>query len=124
MVFVSYAFMNILQSLTMMFKYSSEISDRTAYYASLGQIGYIRKNFSRIIFREVTLLYGSVMGLALLYDLSMLGGTLRLGDMSIPAAAGLAACVIVPVLICWAISLLHYRRTILSGSQQRRRHVY
>ena len=124
MVFVSYAFMNILQSLTMMFKYSSEISDRTAYYASLDQIGYTRRNFSRIIFREVSLLYGSAAGLALLYDLSMLSGTLRIGDMSLPAAAGLTACVIVPVLFCWLISLLHYRRTILSSRQQRRRHVY
>jgi hypothetical protein len=124
MVFVSYAFMNILQALTMMFKYSSEISDRTAYYDSLSQIGYIRKDFVRILFREVVCLYGSILLLALLYDCSMLAGTLRLGDITPPTALGLLACVILPVLFSMTVSLLHYRHTILHTPKERRRNVY
>lgn len=124
MVFVSYAFMNILQALTMMFKYSSEISDRTSYYDSLNQIGYIRKDFSRILFREVVCLYGSILLLALLYDCSMLAGTLRLGDITPPTALGLLACVILPVLFSMTVSLLHYRHTILHTPKERRRNVY
>ena len=123
MLFVSFLFMNILQSLTMMFKYSSEISGRETYFASLSQIGYTVRQFRRIIFREITVLYGSILLPSLLYDTILVSGAVRFGSISLPFAGTLLLCVILPVAFCYFVSLFHYRKTILGTNKLRRTNV-
>lgn len=123
MVFISYAFMNVLQSMSMMFRYCSDLPGRLPCFMSLSQIGYTSKNIQSVIARETLLLYGSILLPAVLYDLSMLSALVRIGDLSIPVMTGLLACVILPILFCFAVSYLQYRRLTVRQSIARRANV-
>lgn len=106
---VSYLMMNILASLGVMFKYSTEIQARPLFFRSLEHIGYMHRNLKKIIISEVVKLYGFVILAALLHVVAIMIAEHVEMNICIFMIAGF----LVPCLICGIINCRYYiRRTI------------
>ncbi len=110
---LSYVVMNVLLSMAIMFKFSTEAYSRKKYFMTLDQIGYVKEEREKIIFREVTLLYLSILAVALLYLVNIFISMIIHGSMSIGYAGLLILFMIIPMAICYGVSILYYRRSVL-----------
>lgn len=109
---LSYVTMNILLSLAIMFKYSSELNVRAMYFRSLNNIGYTEKELGQIADGEVTMFYGIILAGAVLYVGNIFLSQILAGNLTIGFAMVLAGCLIVPLLISYMVNRLYYRQII------------
>lgn len=110
---LSYVVMNILLSMAIMFKFSTEVYSRKKYFMTLDQIGFVKEEREKIIFREVTLLYATILAVALLYLINIFLTMIIHGALTWGHAGLLILFMIIPMLICYGISILYYRRSVL-----------
>lgn len=113
LVMITYIAMNALLSLSIMFKFANEMSDRSGKFKTLSHIGYLPEASKRIIRSEVVKLYTFILIVILLYLVNIfatlyLGGVLALNHILILLIGS-----VLPVIICGIISLLYYRSIIL-----------
>ncbi len=118
---LSYIVMNVLLSLAIMFKFSTELSERKGYFLTMEQIGYLKEDQSEIIFKETTLFYGFTLAVSLVYLESIMisqamRGALR-GNLILP----LTAFLVIPLVICWGLTLYYYRSVVFKEKMQRMR---
>ena len=113
LVLITYISMNALLSLSIMFKFANEVSDREAKFKTLSHIGYLPGANKRIMRSEVVKLYAFIMIVILLYLVNIfttlyLGGVLTLNHIIVLLIGS-----ILPIFLCGIISLLFYRRSVL-----------
>jgi hypothetical protein len=118
---LSYIVMNVLLSLAIMFKFSTELSERKGYFLTMEQIGYLKEDQSEIIFKETALFYGFTLAVSLVYLESIMisqamRGALR-GNLILPMTAFL----VIPLVICWGLTLYYYRSVVFKEKMQRMR---
>ncbi len=114
---LSYTVMNILLSFAIMFKYSSELSGRRKYFMSLSQIGYTDEDLQKIIFSETTLFYGFTLLVILLYLGNMFTAMLISGAMTASTVMILILMLVVPMIVCWAVTLYFYKKSVMAGNK-------
>lgn len=113
LILLSYTVMNLLQSLAILFKFSTELSTRKRYFRTLEQLGYLRGDLSKIIWKEVTIFYLIILVVALLYVGNLLCSDVIQGFMDYRSAWTLTFCLVVPMLISMALNLFYYHHTML-----------
>ncbi len=113
---LSYTVMNILLSFAIMFKYSSELTGRRKYFMTLSQIGYTDDDLRTIIFTETTLFYGFTLLVILLYLGNMFISMVMSGAMAGSTVMILLMMLMVPMVLCWIITLYFYRRSVFAAN--------
>lgn len=112
MVLLSYIVINILLSLAVMFKFSTDILNRKKYFMTMDQLGYFKRDLNGIILAETTVFYVYVIFSALI-PIGFIFALLSLrGMMEIPVIAFLTGSFLVPMLVCYLVTLLYYFKTV------------
>ena len=116
---LSYVVMNVLLSLAIMFKFSTEVYSRQKYFMTLNHLGYVKEDRERIINREVGLLYLTILIVALLYlgniFLSMIFGNVLTWNQ----AGLLILFMVIPLGIAWLFTLFYYKRSVLTQPEEK-----
>ena len=111
---LSYIVMNTLLALAIMFKYSTELAERKGYFTTMSQIGYLRTQLNRMIVLETTAFYGFVTLVSLLYLESIMISQMMRGAMRTELLLPLTAFLVIPLVICWLITMYYYRSVVFS----------
>ena len=116
---LSYVVMNVLLSLAIMFKFSTEVYSRQKYFMTLNHLGYVKEDRERIINREVGLLYLTILIVALLYlgniFLSMIFGNVLTWNQ----AGLLILFMVIPLGIAWLFTIFYYKRSVLTQPEEK-----
>lgn len=110
---VTYVAMDLLLSLSVLFRYATELASRKKSYQTLTHIGYLLKDEKKIIHEEVWHLYGMIIGIMLIYLILMITGLLIHGQMVWQYALFLIASALIPLLLCAWLNERFYRRNVL-----------
>ena len=111
---VTYVAMNLLLSLSVLFRYATELASRKKYYSTLTHIGYLEKDEKKIIHEEVWGLYGMIIGIMLVYLLLMITGLMMHGQMVWQYALFLIASAVIPLLLCAGLNERFYLKNVLN----------
>lgn len=112
MVLLSYIVINILLSLAVMFKFSTDILNRKKYFMTMDQLGYFKRNLNGIILAETTAFYVYVIFSALI-PIGFIFALLSMrGMMETPVIVFLIGSFLVPMLVCYLVTLLYYFKTV------------
>ena len=113
LVLLSYIVMNVMLSLAIMFRYSTELQSRFRYYRSLEQIGFMHENQKSIIRLEVTGLYGIILAVMLLYIGNIFLALVLDHRMSAANAGMLTVFYLIPLILCCLLTMHYYSRAVL-----------
>ncbi len=116
---ISFIVINLLLALSIMFNYSSIISDRPRQYLALARIGYTRKKMEAILRKETAALYGFITVATLIYILDISLMLVARKIFSFAFIIQLAAAYIIPMIVCALVSLKYYQNT-LRGMKEKR----
>lgn len=112
MVLLSYIVINILLSLAVMFKFSTDILNRKKYFMTMDQLGYFKRNLNGIILAETTAFYVYVIFSALI-PIGFIFALLSMrGMMETPVIVFLIGSFLEPMLVCYLVTLLYYFKTV------------
>lgn len=111
---LSYVVMNVLLSMAIMFRFSTDVYSRRKYFMTLDQIGYVKEEREKIIFREVSILYLSILAVALLYLVNIFISMILHGELTMGYAALLILFMVIPMAVCYGVSILYYRKSVLT----------
>lgn len=111
--YISFTTINILLSLSIMFKYSTEIAVRKKYYLSLERIGYTKEVLQTIIKKEVYLFYFIIICFSLLYISNMIISLILHHIINTDMLILLTLSFIIPLLLCAIINHIYYKKTII-----------
>jgi hypothetical protein len=116
---LSYVVMNVLLSLAIMFKFSTEVYSRQKYFMTLNHLGYVKEDRERIINKEVGLLYLTILAVALLY-LGNIFLAMIFGNVLTWNQAGLLILfMVIPLGIAWLFTLFYYKRSVLTQPEEK-----
>lgn len=116
---LSYVVMNVLLSLAIMFKFSTEVYSRQKYFMTLNHLGYVKEDRERIINKEVGLLYLTILAVALLY-LGNIFLAMIFGNVLTWNQAGLLVLfMVIPLGIAWLFTLFYYKHTVLTQPEEK-----
>ena len=118
MITMSYIFLSVLQAMALMFRYSTELSERKRHFASLSRIGYTMKQLKSITRKEVFGYYGSVLLISMIYLINIYISLVSAGTMNTSFAIALVLIVAIPLCICAIGSLFYYRGIVLTEGAQ------
>lgn len=107
---ITYVAMNALLSLSILFRYATELASRKKAFRILSHLGYLEKQEKRIRHQEIWHLYGFVIGIVSLYLILMIAGLMTHGEMTWPYAVFLLASALVPLFLCGMINERFYHR--------------
>ena len=110
---LSYIVMNVLLSLAIMFKYSTELSVRSLYFRSLNNIGYTEKQLRSIAGNEVTMFYLIILALAMLYLGNIFISQIIAGKLTVTFALVLTGLFVLPLFVCYIVNRVYYNRLIV-----------
>ena len=110
---LSYIVMNVLLSLAIMFKYSTELSVRSLYFRSLHNIGYTEKQLRSIAGNEVTMFYLIILALAMLYLGNIFISQIIAGKLTVTFALVLTGLFVLPLFVCYIVNRVYYNRLIV-----------
>ncbi|MCR4951995.1 MAG: hypothetical protein K6A40_11805 [Solobacterium sp.] len=105
---LSYVVMNILLSLAIMFRYQTELTMRRKYFMTLEQLGYLEPDLKEVIMREVTFVYAFIILSSFPYLISMFLALIFKGLMTWHLALLLLLFMIIPLAVCYGITLYYY----------------
>lgn len=111
---ITYVAMNLLLSLSILFRYATELAGRKKNFRTLTHIGYLQTDEKKIIHHEIWLLYGFVICVMLVYLILMIAGLMIHGEMTWNSALFLSGSAVIPLLVCAWINERFYRKTVLS----------
>lgn len=112
LVLITYLAMSALLSLTVLFKYANETSERVGKFKTLQHIGYMEDQEKRIVRKEVFMLYAFITIVIVFYLVNIFATLIRGNIISIKHVGILMMGSVIPLVICGIISYLFYRRTI------------
>lgn len=114
---ISFVVLNILLSLSIMFKYSTEIVTRRYIFQNIERLGYTRDKQNCILRKEVFGLYGFIIGVALFYILNIFCVLYLQQLLEMGIIICLILCFLIPLLICGFINLKYYQSKMLKESK-------
>lgn len=109
---LSFVVMNILLSLAVMFKFSTEIVSRKKVCASIERMGYMQKDQKNIILKEVIGLYGLIWFLSLSYIGNIFVVLMIHHLLHIYLIMGMLIAFLLPLIICGIMSYVYYYKVI------------
>ena len=109
---LSYIVMNLLLSLAIFFRYSTDLTNRFPYFRALFQIGCVVEDLYVIQYREVMGFYMSILLIGLLYLGNIIGAGFMNNLVTPKFAIVLVLSFIIPLVICLVINLRSYRKSI------------
>ncbi len=109
---MSFIVMNVLLSLAVLFKYSTDISNRTGYFRTMDQIGFEDGTLKSIRTSEVTGFYGFMLVSGLIYLCNIIAPGMMHGHITSGFAAVLLLGYIIPPVLCILLSFRSYSRAV------------
>ncbi len=116
---LSYVVMNVLLSLAIMFKFSTEVYSRQKYFMTLNHLGYVKEDRERIINKEVSLLYLTIMAVALLYLGNIFLSMVFANVLTWNQAGLLVLFMVIPLGFAWLFTLFYYKHTVLTQPEEK-----
>lgn len=110
---ISFVVINILLSLSIMFKLSTEVASRKKYYASLERIGYMKDSQKKIIQYEMIGFYGFLLISTLWYIIAIFISIIIHHILSFSFCMILLVLYIVPLILCAMTNYLYYKKQVL-----------
>lgn len=111
---MSFIVMNGLLSLAILFKYSTDISNRAPYFRTLDQIGYDESDLKAVRSGEVGRFYGFVIITGLIYLINIIAVGYINHDMSTGFALTFVLGFIIPLALCAMVSMRSYSKAVAS----------
>ena len=112
LVLLGYIVINLLLALSIMFKFSTDILNRKKYFITMGQLGYMPNALHKIIFGETTIFYLYVIISTMIPIGSIFALLYNLGSMDLNVILFLVGCFLVPVLLCFVVTIVYYFNTV------------
>lgn len=109
---ISYTVMNCLLSLSLMFRYSTEINGRKNFFSSLEKIGYLKKQLKSIMMKEIMTLYGFILLVSMVYILNIAIVLYIHHYISSFIVFIISIIFICPLIICGIINYFYYIKLI------------
>lgn len=113
MAIISFVVINILLSLSIMFKLSTEIASRKKLFTSLERIGYMEASQKKIINHEIIGFYGFLIISTILYICAIFISLTIHHILDQSFCFILMILYIVPILLCSIINNLYYKKQVL-----------
>ena len=116
LILITYICINLLLSLSLLFKYANEITERIGKFKTLSHLGFVDKVKKRIIVKEVFDLYlylGLMIVLYLIYIFVSYG---NVGLVSNAHMIVLALGNVIPHILCGVVILVYYLKTVMKGN--------
>ncbi len=113
MAVLSFIVINILLSLSIMFKFSTEVSSRKKAFASLERIGYMKDAQKKIIYNEVMGFYGFLILSTTIYLLAIFMSLIIHHILSSTFCLILYIFYIIPVILCAITNIIYYKKQVL-----------
>lgn len=110
--FLSFVIINILLSMSIMFKYSTEIASRKKYFLSLERVGYTKHLQSYIIKKEIILFYAFIIIFSFVYILNMLFSLLYYQFITVSFLFLIVISFLIPLLLCAFINYFYYKKIL------------
>jgi hypothetical protein len=110
---LSYIVMSFLLSLSLMFRFSSELAGRKKYFISLSKLGYMYDKQKRIMKKEIVLLYGFILIISLVYIFNMMFVLYLHSFITMSSVCIILLVFIIPVVLCGIINYLYYRKILV-----------
>ncbi len=112
---LSFVLINILLSLSIMFRFSTELVTRIRVFKSIFYIGYTLKLQKVIMRKEIVIVYGFIISVCLLYMMNIFGLLYMTGLLNVSLIYSMLFAFLIPLLICGFINYVYYRYIILKG---------
>ncbi len=110
---ISFVVMNILLSLSIMFKLSTEVSTRKKIYDSIERIGYMKDSQKKILKNEILSFYGFIFICSLLYIANIFISLILRGFLESYLCLILVFIFMFPLFLCAIMNSIYYRKVIL-----------
>lgn len=108
LVLITYVAMSILLSMAILFRYSSDLSGRKKYFATMSHIGYMEGAERKMISKEVFIFYGIVIGLIQFYMINLSLSMVISHQLTLSSMAVLLISAVIPELACMFINRRFY----------------
>lgn len=112
---ISFVSINILLSLSIMFRFSTELVTRLHVFKSLSHIGYTLSQQKKIMKKEIISVYGFIICVCLLYMLNIFIVLYMNGYLNMYIIYGLLGAFLLPLLMCGFINYIYYRSVVMKG---------
>lgn len=109
---VSYAGVQILLSMTLMFKFGMSLTYRNYNYQKLNQLGFIKTLLKRIMKKELFTFFMFILGIPFLYQCSMLFKLLITKHIQLSLMILLLTLEIIPIMIVFILCYQLYQKNI------------
>lgn len=109
---LTYIVMNILLSLSIMFKFATNVLSRRKYFMTMAQLGYLKKDLHRIVISEVSILYLFLLAACLTYLGTIFAVFTGNGILSPSFAGILLLAFVIPLAACYIITTVYYFRAV------------
>lgn len=109
---LTYIVMNILLSLSIMFKFATNVATRKKYFMTMSQLGYLKKHLHQIVLSEVSLLYVFLLASSMLYLGTIFAIFVAKGSLTSSFASILILSYIIPLVLCYVVTLVYYFRAV------------
>ncbi|MCD7808526.1 MAG: hypothetical protein LUH02_04225, partial [Erysipelotrichaceae bacterium] len=110
---ISFVVINVLLSLSIMFKLSTEVASRKKSFASIERIGYMKDSQCKLIQYEIIGFYGFLLISTLWYILAIFISLIMHHILSLTFCGILLILYILPLLLCAIITYLYYKKQVL-----------
>lgn len=114
LILITYVAMNALLSLSILFKYANEITERPKKFKTLSHLGFLKKTQKKIIRKEVGYLYFYIILITCFYLVFIFASLIHSGVLDVKYACILLCASILPLLICSFVTEIYYRKTVIS----------
>lgn len=112
---MTFVVMNVLLSLMILFKNSTEQSTREPYFNAMFRLGYMKSDLNRVVFNETSFFYGITALIAAGYSLFILLGMIHKGLITLRFSILLIVIILVPLFISYLINMVWYKKTVLKN---------
>lgn len=108
LIFISYCVSHCLLSLTILFRFSTEMLSREKIFLSLRRIGYENHHIRSIIQKEILLLYSFILLISLLYIFNILFSLYLYHYISLVLIGYMMIAFVLPLILCALFNMFQY----------------
>lgn len=112
LVYVSFVATNCLLSLTILFRFSSEMIERQKLFLTLKRIGYEDHDLQKIIQKEMIILYMFILCLGLFYIVNILMSLYIHNAISLSVIFSLLVGLCIPLILCGLLNYAEYKKQL------------
>ena len=112
MYLLSYAVMNVMLSLAILFQFATDMTSRVRVFATLAHIGFSAGQRRQVQDRELGGFFAFLLFLVMLYIVSILVSVCLIGRIGLSFALVLFAVGIAPLAVCYILCIYYYRKIV------------